>query len=203
MIRTLLTTLCLLPQEHEQDMGLGPSETGAHSRLVGSVGARGSMARQEVWSPVPMRWWSWACQAMGRQGRKGTQRSIAWIGIRTVPAVGNRDGLFGLALQGLITSLCALKAALKESPLHSWKHMQLLLLLVVEGANSDIVYGRKSIDFSRFSSLAKKIGFWISANTPVKRERVQIRPKGTGEFVDPHTNNCKKLVLFMVEWIWQ
>lgn len=37
--------------------------------------------------------------------------------------------------------------------------------------------------------------FPISANIPVKEERVQIRPKGTGEFVDPHINHYKKLVL--------
>lgn len=120
------------------------------------------------------RWWQ------DKEGGDTVFRCL--LRIRTVSAVGSGAGLFtgswgvfattdlcweqspfpvhtqgwvGPSKVSLQLYLCALKAALKESPVHSWKHMQLLLLLIIEGGNFGNVYGRKPVDFSRYSSLAK------------------------------------------------
>lgn len=47
MITTLITTLCPLSQEREQDMGLGPSETGRTQQAGGVCGSKEERGQAE------------------------------------------------------------------------------------------------------------------------------------------------------------
>lgn len=51
MIRTLISILCPLPQEEEQDGGLGPSETGSTRRAGGVRGGPGERGQAEGLEP--------------------------------------------------------------------------------------------------------------------------------------------------------
>lgn len=54
----------------------------------------------------------------------------------------------------------------------------------------------ESMDFSSFPVWLKPLS---NQCKNVKEESVQISPKGTGHFVDPHINRYKQVALFMME----
>lgn len=51
MIRTLITILCPPPQEHEQDMGLGPSKIGRTQQAGGVCEGKGEHGQAESLEP--------------------------------------------------------------------------------------------------------------------------------------------------------
>lgn len=210
MIRALITTVCSRPQEQDQDMGSGPSETGrgawAHIRLRVSVGARGAQLGRRFGAPCRERCGRGSGARHARRWCSGT-----WFRMRTVAAVENGAGLLAGSWgvfansdlcwkteslscvhirtsspqQGLITAECVLWKLLWKSPVQSLNHMKLLLFLIIEGGNSGNVYGRKPVYFSRFSSLAKTACSNQCKYTSKRRESSD-QSKGTGAFVNPH-----------------
>lgn len=143
--------------------------------------------------------WSWAvCRFLGSLCKFRfvlAAESLSCVHIRT-----------SSPQQGLITAECVLWKLLWKSPIQSLNHKKLLLLLIIERGNSGNVYGRKPVDFSRFSSLAKTL-FSNQCKYTCKRGEGSDQPKGTGQFVDPHINHYKKLVLIIVQltqqWTWE
>ena len=97
MIRTLITILCPLPQEHEQDIGLGPFETGSTEQAGGVCGGKGEHGQAEGLEPCAGSAMDEAVE-LGMPGDKmrkeETQCSSTRLRIRTVSAVGSRGGLF-------------------------------------------------------------------------------------------------------------
>jgi len=147
MTMTLITTLCPLPQEHDQDMGLGSPEPGRTQQTGGVCGDKEEHGQAGAWSSVDEAVEP-GMSDVGKTRKEETQCSGTWLGVRTVAAVGSRAGLFAVPGESLqlqicagrrapflhtqkdelvlagahYSCMCALKAALKESPVPSQKH---------------------------------------------------------------------------------